>query len=136
MGRSGKKKQDEAERIYHAIFRAQIPPIIKERYFRAAGILFSRFSSEENRAFKVALARVSDLEALEIAARLRRKMPPLVFRFRLMVHLAENLPDNQSVFVNSRNQRILGYFSLLCGGLRTLFKSVKGLFLLRRIGNA
>lgn len=130
------KKRDEAERIYHAIFRSQISPKIRERYFQAADILFSRFSPEENQVFDEALNKVSDLEALELAARLRKKMPPLVFRFRLMVHLAENLPANQSVFVNSRDRRIISYFSLFFGGLKTLYKFAKGSFLLRRVGDA
>lgn len=130
------KERDEAERIYQAIFKSQIPQKIRERYFQAADILFSRFSPEENQAFDEALKKVSDLEALEVAARLRKKMPPLVFRFRLMVYLAENLPANQSVFVNSRSRRIISYFSLFFGGLRTLCKFVKGWFLLRRVGDA
>ena len=95
-----------------------------------------QFSPEENKAFEAAFKRVSDLEALELAARLREKLAPLVFRFRLMAHLAENLPANQSIFINSRDRRIRGYFSLFCGSLRTLFKSVKGSFLLRRVGDA
>jgi len=134
-GRPGMKKQGEAERIYHAIFRKPIPSQVKDRYYRASETLFSGFSPEENQAFKEALRDVADLEALEIAARLKNKMPLLVTRFRLMVHLAENLPANQSVFVNSSNRRIPSYVSLMFGGVRTLYKRLKGRFLLRRTGD-
>jgi hypothetical protein len=126
------KEQGEAERIYHAIFRQPIPSQVKDRYYRASESLFSGVSLEENRAFEQALGGVSDLEALEIAARLRNKMPSLVNRFRLMVHLAESLPANQSVFVNSSDRRIPSFISLVFGAARTLYKYLKGRILLRR----
>lgn len=129
------KEQGEAERIYHAIFRKPIPSQVKDRYYRASDILFSGFSPEENQILKKALRDVSDLEALEIAARRKNKMPLLVSRFQLIVHLAESLPANQSVFVNSSDRRISSYISLVFGGVRTLYKCFKGRFLLRRAGD-
>ena len=129
------RKRDEAERIYHAIFRTPIPFEVEDRYYQATETLFSGFSPEENQTFDQLLRNVSDLEALEMAARQRNKIPWLVSRFQLMVHLAENLPANQSVFVNSSDRRIPSYFSLVFGGVRTLVKFIKGCFLLRRAGN-
>ena len=134
-GNENMKEQGEAERIYHAIFQMPIPSQVKDRYYRASDILLSGFSPEENQAFKRALKDISDLEALEIAARRRNKMPLLVSRFRLMVHLAESLPANQSIFVNCSDRRISSYVSLAFGGARTLYKSFKGRILLRRAGD-
>ena len=128
----GMKEQGEAERIYHAIFRKPIPSQVIDRYCRASDTLLSGFSLEENHAFEKTLKDVPDLEALELAARLQNKMPLLVYRFQLMVHLAESIPANQSVFVNSSDRRILSFISLVFGGIRTLYKSLKGRFLLRR----
>jgi hypothetical protein len=127
------KKQDEAEKIYRALFQRPIPGLVKDRYYRATEILFSGYSPEENRSFQDAIMHVRDLEALEIAARREKKMPLLVSRFRLMVHLAENLPSDQHFFINTSDRRIPSYFSLLFGGARTLYKSIKGRLLLRRI---
>jgi hypothetical protein len=136
ISKSGVKKLDEAERIYRAIFRTPIPAPLKDRYDMALPILFTGSSPEENRAVERALNCVSDLEALEFAARHQKKLPQLVYRFQLMVHLAESIPANQSVFVQSRDNKIRAYFSLLWGGLRTLYKFVKGWCLLRRVGDA
>ena len=138
MKKTGKqeiKKRVEAEKIYHAIFRKPIPPEIRDRYYLASSTLFSGLSPEENQAFAKVLRSVSDLEALEVAARLRNRLPRLVSRFQLMVHLAENLPANQRVFINFSDRRIPGYFSVMFGGVRTLYKFIKGCFLLRRTGN-
>jgi hypothetical protein len=128
-----RNKQDEAERIYRAIFRKAIPELVRERYYRAAEILFSRLPPEEDQIYQDVMNKVHDLEAVEIAARRENKMPLLVFRFRLMVHLAENLPADQHIFFNSSDRKIPSYFSLLFGGARTLYKTLKGRLLLRRI---
>jgi hypothetical protein len=127
--------KDEADRIYRAIFRTPISSKVKDRYYRAVGSVLSDFSPEENRVFTEILRSVSDLEALELAARRQNKMPLLISRFRLMVHLAESLPANQSVFINSTGRRISGYISLAFGGVRTLYKHMKGRILLRRAGD-
>ena len=127
--------QDEADRIYRAIFRKPIPSKVRDRYCRAVERVLSDFSPEENRAFAEVLRRVSDLEALELAARKRNQMPLLTARFRLMVHLAESLPANQRVFINSSNRRMSGYVSLAFGMVRTLYKNLKGRYLLRRAGD-
>jgi hypothetical protein len=127
--------QDEADRIYRAIFRKPISSTVRDRYYRAVDSVLPDFSTHENRAFAEALKTVSDLEALELAARRRNKMPLLIARFRLMVHLAETLPANQSVFINSFNRRMSGYISLAFGGVRTLYKNLKGRYLLRRAGD-
>lgn len=127
--------QNDAERIYHAIFREPIPAQVKDRYNRASKIMFQGYSPKENHAFQKALRDVPDLEALEVAARRHNKMPLLVSRFRLMVHLAESLPADQSVFINFSDRRIPSYFSLVFGGVRTLYKCLKGHFLLRSLGD-
>lgn len=131
----GMNEADEAERIYRAIFRKSVPSQLKERYHRAIDAKFTDFSAREKRNFEMVLKKVRDLEALELAARHQNKMPLLISRFRLMVHLAENLPANQSLFINSSDRRITSYFSLLFGSARTLFKGLKGRFLLRRAGH-
>ncbi len=138
MKKTGKlhtREREEAERIYRAIFRTPIPSDVRDRYYKATHTLFTGYSPEKDQAFAELLRNVSDLEALEIAARRKNKIPRLVNRFQLMVHLAENLPANQRIFVNSYDQRISGFFSLGLGSVRTLYKFVKGCFLLRRAGD-
>jgi hypothetical protein len=128
--------QDEADRIYRAIFRKPISSTVRDRYCRAVERVLSDFPPNENRFMAEVLRTVSDLEALELAVRRQNKMPLLTARFRLMVHLAENLPSNQNVFINSSGRRMSGYISLAFGSARTLYKHLKGRFLLRRVGDA
>ena len=133
MTHKAKNEKSEAERIYRAIFRTSVPPVIEKRFYRACEVLFSTFSHEEQREYVKALEKVSDLEALELAARKRRKLPLVVSRFRLMVYLAETLPQNQGFFIQSFNKKGHSFFSLSAGGIRTSFKFIKGWFLLKRI---
>jgi hypothetical protein len=130
------ERKHEAEKIYKAIFKKDTPPLIKDRFHRAAKKFQDGFSEKEKKEYEQVLNKVSDLEALELAARFKGKIPLLVSQVRLMVHLAETLPENQHFFVSFRNKRISGFFSLCVGGMRSFFKWVKGWFLLRRIKDA
>ena len=135
MVQRAKRERGEAERIYEAIFRTAIPPLIEKRFYQACEALFPGISLKEGSKYEEALEKVSDLEALELAARLLHIMPLLVTRFRVMVHLAETLPQNQRFFIHSRGGRGRCYFSLSVGGMRTVVKFVKGWILLARIQN-
>lgn len=132
---SGEKAKDEAERIYRAIFRAPMPPEIRERYDRALSTLFSVSPREEDGTLSGSVLYTDDLEALELAARRQNKRPRLIARFQLMVHLAETIPANQPIFINSSDRRIRSYVSLMLGGVRTLCKYLKGRFFLRGAGD-
>lgn len=127
---------DEASRIYRALFKKDAPLIIKERYKAASAKLTCGFSDEERNEYLFALAEISDLEALEVAARFRRRVPCLTACFQLMVHLAETLPENRSFFVNGRDHKLHAWGTIFWSGLRTTYKMAKGLYLMRKIRHA
>ena len=79
-----------------------------------------------------ALLACADLEALELAARYTRKLPLLTRKFRLMAYLAETLPENQDFFINERSSFLAAFGAAWPGGLRTVCKMLKALWLLRR----
>jgi hypothetical protein len=126
----------EADRIYRAIFRTPIPPELRIRYQRAIEVLERSADPAEVSHFQIALARVGDLEALEIACRLRRRLPQLSLRFQVMVHLAEVLPQNQGFFVNDRPRVLRGWLAILSGMFLTVGKVLKGLILMLRLQDA
>lgn len=126
----------EAERIYEAIFKAPIPLSIEGRFHKASQELSSGYSDEEKNEYRLALSRVSDLEALELAARRKNRLPMLVSQFKLMVYLAETLPENTKFYLNLKNRRLIWPFSFAFSGLRSAIKLTKGLFLLRASRNA
>jgi hypothetical protein len=130
-----KSGRDEAERIFDAVFKAHIPSSVKRRFYEAANRLSSQYSQTEKEEYRRALSRISDLEALELTARYKKRLPLLVSHFRLMVRLGETLPENRKYFFNMRKKRLVWPWVLKFRGIRTAGKYVKGLFLLRSLKN-
>jgi len=84
-------------------------------------------------AYHRAIDRIDDLEALEMICRLRRTHPLLTKRFRIMVHLAETLPENQALFVSSEGGRLRALSAFATGAIHSTAKLIKGWLLLRKL---
>ncbi|MFQ6037924.1 MAG: hypothetical protein ACE5LV_04830 [Candidatus Aminicenantales bacterium] len=123
---------DEAEKIYRILFKRPIPPSLKARYFQAVEKFSSSFSREDITACEAAVERARDLEAVEAAARLRRKLPFLVWKFRLMVFLAEAWPENREFFINDQDERLRAVCLLGLRLVRSALKLIKGMVYLTR----
>jgi hypothetical protein len=124
----------EARRIYLSIFGRPIPPIVQERFIAASAQLDRTVSPQELEEYGRLLAACTDLEAVEVAGRYTRRMKLLSRKFRLMVYLAETLPENQSFFVNERSSFLAGLWHSIAGTIWTVLKVIKGLWLLKRNG--
>jgi len=131
-----KRDMDEAERIYNAIFRAKIPRSLKSRFQEAVGRVSDQYTESERKEYNFALASITDLEALELAARQHKRLPLLVARIRLMVRLGETLPENRKYFLITKHRKLVWPWVLKLMGIRTLMKYIKGRFLLRSVKNA
>ncbi|MBE0460732.1 MAG: hypothetical protein IBX60_03760 [Candidatus Aminicenantes bacterium] len=127
---------DEAEKIFRSIFKSQISLPLRENFDRASKVFTAAYSKEDIDAYNRALEKISDLEALEFASRYRNRLPLLVLKFKLMVYLAETTPENLGFYVNRKDRRLIGYISIAYGGLRSMVKFIKGMFLLRILKNA
>jgi hypothetical protein len=123
----------EAERIYDAIFRGPIPPLLRDRFRAAIERLNAQTAEQELSSYYRAVGAVADLEALELICRLSRAHPTLTKRFRIMVHLAEALPENQHLFVSSEPSRIRAWSELAVGAARSAGKLAKGWLLSRKL---
>jgi hypothetical protein len=122
--------------IYRAIFRRNAPEIIKRRFAEASDRLHATTAGGDVERYYRAIQSTGDMEALEVACRYTKKFPLLVSKFRLMVYLAETLPENQHFFIKGR-RGILGVaWALGAGALRTAFKLVKGLLLMAKVNHA
>ncbi|MCK4765917.1 MAG: hypothetical protein KAW12_27200 [Candidatus Aminicenantes bacterium] len=125
------KQLDEADRIYHALFKKKIPPALKKRFQGAVEKLETHYPGEEVGEYYKYLQKVSDLEALELAGRFARKIPLLTDKFRIMVYLAETLPENYPVFINEKDTPTKGYLCMIAIGFRSVWKILKGRYLLK-----
>ena len=126
-------RQQEAIKVYRALFRGEPPALLIERYAAASAQLDQRADTAELALYQRWLTRVDDLEALEVACRYTRRLPLLSRKLHLMVYMAETLPDYHAVFVNERTSLAGGVKALVAGALRTGTKLTKGLVLLARL---
>ena len=126
-------QEREADKIYRSIFYQRTPDVIRERFIEASVQVQQHISTQELELYYGVIKMVDDLEALEVACRYRKKMPLLTLKFRLMVFLAETLPENQRFFVNERTSFIKGMCSAAVSLLRTMYKLCRGFYLLTRL---
>jgi hypothetical protein len=121
----------EARKIYKALFGAEIPPRVRDRFLDASNALFPHAGHGTDDYYAI-ISSVKDLEALEVACRYTGKNPLLPLKFKLMVYLAECVPENQHFFVNEHRCLLRGSLSLGAGFVRTCYKLCKGFYLLIR----
>lgn len=130
--KSQSRYQAEAEKVYLAIFQRDIPLVVQARFLAVVDRLNGTASQAELDAYYHILQAAEDLEALELAARLTGRLPLLSRKFRAMVYLAETLPENQAQFVNEHSSFLKGITSITWSGLTSIFKAMRGVWLLRR----
>lgn len=122
----------EGRRIYLSLLGRNCPDCLLTRYAEAVKRLHQRRSEEEIRIHQGVMDRVGDWEALEMAARWSGRLPILVDKFRIMVLLAETLPENYRDFISVRTRRLWGWAALAVAGVRSVWKLLKGYALLFR----
>lgn len=123
------KPNNEAEKIYFAIFGRKIPSSTEAHFDNISGELDKRYSETEISKYRQLVANVADLEALELAARHLGKVPILSEKFKIMVYLAETLPENYEIFINESSSLPVGLSALALSVFRTAFKISKGICL-------
>ena len=123
----------EAQKIFFAIFGGFIPERLEEQFSLVPKHVLPNITDDMQSRYDRIIAEVSDLEALELASRIRGQNLLLTVKFRLMVHLAECHPECRLHFVN-RSKRALPicFLLLLIHAFRHAYKLAKGSYLLRR----
>lgn len=123
---------NEAQRIFFAVFGGVIPECLEEQFSSVPKQVLPDITDEMRSGYDSIIAEVQDLEALELASRIRRQNLLLTLKFRLMVHLAECHPECRPHFVNRRKRALPIVLSLLVAhGVRHAYKFIKGTYLLR-----
>lgn len=120
---------NEAEKIYYSIFRKEIPAPLQSHFENVLRRIDERYPEEEIKKYHRCIAEINDIEALELAARYFKKLRILSEKFKIMVYLAETLPENYTVFISEKNNSCGGYISIMASLSRTVYKFTKGTFL-------
>lgn len=123
----------EAQKIYRSLFRQDAPEIVISRFQGISERLEENLSLVDKDRYYQIIRKVNDLEALEIACRITKKMPLLSWKFHAMVYLAETLPVNQHYFVNDRTNFIKAAWIVFGSIIWTGYKFIKGIWLITKI---
>ena len=130
------RERTEAQKLYSALFPGHIPPVLQARFLAASERLNAAAAPEELAIYYAAIETTDDLESLELASRLTRRLPLLTRKLRALAYLAETLPDHQCFYVNEQSSFIRAALTIPWEGLRSVLKAAKGCWLLRSIGHA
>lgn len=127
----------EAKNIYQAIYNEDIPEFVEEKFEEASLRILANYRQDEKLLYEKIIQNVSDLDAIETAARYTNTMKLLTTKFQLMVYLAETVPENHKFFVNEQD---IGFSKtaliLFIGAVKTLIKFLRGFYMLRRMMHA
>lgn len=120
----------EAQKIYRNIFNKDIPSNIQKHFYSLSKKIESQFSDDEIEKYNKCVSKIYDLEALEFASRRSGKLPVLTLKFKIMLYLAETVPENYSQYINEKDAFISGFFRLMVSVFRSIYKYIKGICLL------
>jgi len=118
--------------FYKIIFGGFPPQVIIKEYIKANNLLLSE---EERLKLKEIILEKADIEAIEIASRLKFTNNLLTRKIHILMYLAETIPQNFETFINVKNRRIFAFINLSYNFVRSIYKFVKGKFLLKRYKN-
>ena len=126
-----KELEIEAKRIYSAIDLS-----ILQIFYRSINLLLSQhlnntYSDEELNRYYQVIESSDDLLAIEVASRYLGNLELLSKKFLAVIYLSETLPENQWFFINERSNFIIGFTNLMWGTIETIYRVIKGLWLLR-----
>jgi hypothetical protein len=123
----------EASALHRAAFGRDVPNEVAQKYVEAHHVVRSLVDITESNWMQRVLAKRIDLEALEVSLRSRQPDHVLCHKFKLLVYIAESFPQYYVDFVNEERRRFEGFYSLALYGLRTVYKYLKGRWLLRTL---
>ncbi len=125
-----RSSENDAEKIYSSLFNKSIPVAIRDHFNNISKEIDNYYPQSEVRNYYELVQKINDLEAFELAARHLKKYPILTTKFKTMLYLAETVPDNYTDFINESDRCLSGYLLLSASVFRSLYKFIKGLFIL------
>jgi hypothetical protein len=126
----------EVSALHRALFGSDSPPEIANRYIEAHGLVISVPNQKQLQWMQAVLNKQADLEALELVLRRRQPDHVLCQKVKVLTYIVEAFPEYYSAFINEEPRRARAYCILAWHVVRTLWKRLKGWWLLRALGSA
>jgi hypothetical protein len=123
---------DEARYFHACLFSAPLDPVVVTRYEAAHRELFPSYSPST--VVSRVVARRLDAEAVEFALRRRGTGRELTVKLQILCYLVEVRSAYLSEFVNTESCRPRAMVDLLGATVRSVWKLLKGEYLIRRHG--
>ncbi len=120
--------KDEVDYLYKKIFFTTPPRPVVKNYIEAN----LKLIPDPDRNIRKLVLKEADVEAVELAWRNKSPGNVLTQKFHILIYLIETNPENSALFFNEENRRIYSYIEIGCHLIRSLVKSLKGKYLLKR----
>ncbi len=118
--------------FYKVIFGEFPPKVIIMEYIKANNLLLHE---GERLRLKEIILKKADIEAIEIASRLKFTNNLLTRKIHILMYLSETIPQNFETFISVKNRRVFSLIDLTYNFVRTIYKFLKGMILLKRYKN-
>ncbi len=122
----------EASYLHSCLFETGIDAETSTRYEKATGLILA--NHQPSLAVTRVVERHLDAEAVEYALRRRGLGADLRLRLQILCYLAEPRQEYLSEFVNLRAARGAAWSALIGSALHSVWKLIKGEYLIRRHG--
>ena len=124
----------EAEFFHQAIFGRPIPTDIRDAFVSANKILLQDTSKVTPVKIDLIVERSLDVEAIEFALRRSNPQNLLTKKLLILCYLTESRSAYFTTFVNEQHQPVKGFIKLSFATFRSVYKLLKGRFLIRVYG--
>jgi hypothetical protein len=127
----------EVRYLHDTFFRRELPPQMVERYIAAHAVCLPVNPSAGSRIERGMISMVTrrlDVEAIELAMRWRRLDTLLMRKIQILFYLVEVRADYYGYFINQDSGRARAWLALAGSVVGSLWKFVKGTYLIWRYG--
>ncbi len=122
----------EADALHRVLFGRPVPEDLARRYVDANLSWLGQAPPALPISVDTIFRRRLDLEAVEFALRLRERNNPLTRKMHTLCYLAEVRSENYAIFVQQKNRFLTALATLVLLSFRSLYKLVKGTYLVWR----
>jgi hypothetical protein len=125
---------EEVKYFHQRVFKSDPEPDTIQRYTAANHLCFSAMPNTRSTLIQKLVSKKIDVEAVEVAWRLRDPRNPLTLKLQILCYLAEVKSRQMPRFVNLKPGFSRGVAQLMLSTAWGLIKFVKGRFLIWRHG--